>query len=88
RDYGDKFAEYQNGGVQEYWIIDPMRRECVFYRLNEADIYKSIYAATEELYQTPLLDKFSLYVPTLWQDSLPDTVDIVDAVRAMFEEND
>jgi Uma2 family endonuclease len=25
-DYGSKFYEYQSGGIQEYWIIDPDRR--------------------------------------------------------------
>jgi Uma2 family endonuclease len=38
-DHGDKFSEYEKGGVAEYWIIDPLRNECRFYRLNEQNIY-------------------------------------------------
>ena len=31
-DHGAKLYEYEKGGVQEYWIIDPIRDECRFYR--------------------------------------------------------
>jgi len=30
-DRGDKFYEYENGGVREYWLIDPIRRRAEFY---------------------------------------------------------
>lgn len=34
-DYGTKFVEYQNSGVQEYGLFDPLRLEYRFFRLNE-----------------------------------------------------
>ena len=32
-DRGDKFYEYGQGGVTEYWLIDPARRQAKFYVL-------------------------------------------------------
>ncbi|HYN86899.1 MAG TPA: Uma2 family endonuclease, partial [Ardenticatenaceae bacterium] len=33
RDRGDKFVEYEAGGVPEYWLFDPERRSADFYEL-------------------------------------------------------
>ena len=30
-----KFTEYEHGGVREYWIIDPLRRQAEFYVLEK-----------------------------------------------------
>ncbi|RMF32783.1 MAG: Uma2 family endonuclease, partial [Chloroflexi bacterium] len=32
-DRGEKFYEYEAGGVREYWLIDPQRERAEFYRL-------------------------------------------------------
>jgi len=84
RDYGEKFEEYEAGGVREYWILDPIRSQTHFYRLDENGIYRLILPDAEGNYRTPLLPQFVLHVPTLWEDTLPDLVAIVEAVRAML----
>lgn len=33
RDRGEKFAEYEMGGVKEYWLIDPEEQRADFYIL-------------------------------------------------------
>jgi Uma2 family endonuclease len=83
-DYGDKFKEYEAGGVGEYWIIDPIREECHFYRLNVQKLYKSQAVNAEGYYSSPLLPQFKLYVPTLWQEELPTILEVVEAVKAMI----
>lgn len=75
RDYGDKFVEYEKAGVQEYWIIDPNRTSCHFHRLDNGRC------------ETPLLPRFKLHVPTLWQDELPKTGAVAETVKKMFAED-
>ncbi len=84
RDYGRKFGEYERGGVGEYWIIDPVRRDARFCRLQSSKLYTSVLPDQQGSYQTPLLPKFALQVPTLWQEPLPDIVAAVQAVEKML----
>jgi Uma2 family endonuclease len=84
RDYGKKFEEYEKAGVREYWIIDPLRQECRFHRLQESKLYALIAPDTDGFYRTPLLPKLALHVPTLWAAELPNPIEIVRAVEAMF----
>ncbi|MFQ5793902.1 MAG: Uma2 family endonuclease [Candidatus Bipolaricaulia bacterium] len=35
RDRGEKFAEYEMGGVQEYWLLDPEEKRVDFYMLRD-----------------------------------------------------
>jgi len=85
RDYGQKFEEYEKGGVQEYWIIDPERREARFLRRQSTGLYATMPPDDAGYYQTPLLPRLTLHVPTLWQESLPDIVATVQAVQAMLK---
>ncbi len=71
-DYGAKLVEYEKGGVQEYWILDPIRRDTRFLRLNAEGVYQSVALDDEGHYSTPLLLGLKLHVPTLWQEELPD----------------
>lgn len=84
RDYGQKFHEYETVGVREYWIIDPLRQRCDFNRRNESGLYTVITPDDAGYYHTPLLPKLALYVPTVWQDPLPNIIEIVQTVQAMF----
>jgi Uma2 family endonuclease len=83
RDHGDKFREYQEGGVTEYWIIDPTRAEARFYRMDETGTYRP-QTVTQDIYRTPLLPGLDLHVPTLWQAELPGAVIIVRMVEKML----
>jgi Uma2 family endonuclease len=86
RDYGDKFKEYEQGGVSEYWIIDPVRQACRFYRLKpDTGFYADIQPDENGTYITPKLPKLVLHAPTLWLDDLPNAAATFEAVRAMTE---
>lgn len=84
RDYGTKFAEYETGGVKEYWIIDPIRSECRICRLSAEGRYQTQQPDADANYQTLLLPGLRLHVPTLWQDPLPDLYAVADSVKAML----
>ncbi len=83
-DYGTKFVEYQNAGVQEYWLFDPLRRDYRFFRLNDAKLYISQPVDTNGQYETPLLPGLKVHVATLWQSPLRDPIATVAAVQAML----
>lgn len=36
RDRGEKFYEYEEAGVREYWLIDPQREQVEFYQFSIA----------------------------------------------------
>ena len=88
RDHGTKFEEYERAGVGEYWIIDPIRQECRFYRLAESGIYTAVLLDDKGNYRTPTLPKLALHVPTFWLDELPDIFTVADTIRALFEGED
>jgi Uma2 family endonuclease len=87
-DRGVKFKEYEQNGVREYWIVDPVHQECLFYHLDDEGVYRAQHADSGGNYQTPLLPGLLLHVPTLWleEDALPNPVQIVDSVRQMLAE--
>lgn len=87
RDFGDKFIEYEKAGVREYWVIDPLRREAHFHRLQDSGLYARIQPDDAGHFHTPLLPRLALRVPTLWADPLPNPVETVAAVQAMVGED-
>lgn len=85
RDHGDKFAEYETAGVAEYWILDVVRNESRFYRLNAEKRYVRQEEDADGNYRTPALPGLLIHVPTLWQDKLPNIVTTMNAVKAMLD---
>jgi Uma2 family endonuclease len=39
-DCGDKYYEYEKGGVKEYWLLDPRRRQAEFYKRGRDGIFR------------------------------------------------
>lgn len=86
RDYGDKFEEYEKAGVREYWIVDPLRQECRFLRIQPGGRYATILPDQTGHYRTLALPGLALHIPTLWQEPLPDFFAIGEAVKTMLEQ--
>jgi Uma2 family endonuclease len=84
-DHGAKFVEYEKGGVQEYWIIDPIHKECRFYQLDSEGIFVRQSEDAAGNYRTPRLPGFVLHVPSLWQEKLPGPIATVRLVEKMLE---
>lgn len=86
-DRGTKYREYEAGGVGEYWIIDPLRTEAMFHRLNEAGLYQLHLANEAGIYQTAMLPALQLHVLTLWRSeaNMPGPAAVLSAVQKMLE---
>ncbi len=72
RDRGDKFYEYREAGIPEYWLIDPLLQQAEFYQLDTAGLYQSVAVDAEGIYRSRALPGFWLRVAWLWKDPLPD----------------
>lgn len=71
RDRGEKFYEYESAGVQEYWLVDPERRQVEFYQLDERGVYRTVLPDAEGVYRSKVLEGFWLQVEWLWERPAP-----------------
>jgi Uma2 family endonuclease len=64
RDRADKFYEYQEAGVREYWILDsrPGRERTDFYVLDERGRYRPVPPEADGRYHSTVLSGFWLQV--------------------------
>jgi Uma2 family endonuclease len=82
RDYDDKFVEYQDAGVREYWIIDPRpnyQRASFFQRDAQGRLQPAPVNA-DNIYRSSVLPGFWLKPEWLWQAN-PEP----DALAALAE---
>jgi Uma2 family endonuclease len=81
RDRGEKFVEYEQAGIPEYWLIDPLRRRAEFYRLTQG-MYRLVDPDAQGIYRAAVVDDFWLRVDWLWQEPLPMEEDVLREIRA------
>jgi Uma2 family endonuclease len=77
RDRGEKFLEYEEARIPEYWILDPKRRTAEFYRLGADGRYEAVAPAAPGVYRSEQLQGLELRVGWLWQAPLPDELDVL-----------
>ena len=75
RDRGDKFAEYERAGVEEYWLIDPIRQQAEFYVLTEGRYY--LQALDNGIYHSTVLPGLTLREEWFWQEPIPNVLDVL-----------
>ena len=87
-DYNDKFNEYQAAGIPEYWLIDPAAQRVRLYHLNATGKYEVI-SPTEDGHQHSVeITGFYLPVALLWQDPLPNPLQILEIAKAIIAPNE
>ena len=77
RDRGDKFYEYEQAGIPEYWMLDQTRRQAEFYHLGEDGTYKRIAIGDDGIFHSDVIKGLWLKVDWLWQDPLPALMSVL-----------
>ncbi len=71
RDRGAKYAEYEAGGVREYWVLDLDERRADFFVRGADGRYERAHPDTDGVYRATTPAGFRLDVTWLWQRPLP-----------------
>ncbi len=77
RDKVEKLAEYQAGGVLEYWLIDVIVNKAAFYQLGKTGKYRKVAPDPKGRYTSAVIPGFWLQTDWLWQKPLPNVQDIL-----------
>ena len=77
RDRGDKYYEYEQAGVREYWMFDPIRKQAEFYRLGSDGVYSVVAPGGDGIFRSAVLEGLWLKVEWLWQEPLPPLMSVL-----------
>ncbi|HXE53028.1 MAG TPA: Uma2 family endonuclease [Tepidisphaeraceae bacterium] len=69
-DRGDKYSEYETGGVREYWLLDPRRKQAEFYQLGRDHLYHLI-PLENGIFHSKVLKGLWLQVDWMWSKPIP-----------------
>ena len=81
RDRETKFEGYRRIGVPEYWLVDPIRREAAFYRLDDDSQYRAVPLA-DGVFVSQTVPGFRLDPRALFADPLPPVLPLLLALLA------
>lgn len=72
-DRGEKYYEYEAGGVREYWLIDPLRKKAEFYLLGRDRVYH-LAPVEGDIFRSVVLKGLWINVGWLWRRPLPSVL--------------
>ncbi len=81
RDYRKKREQYRQAGVLEYWIVDDIEQAVTLLRLDRRKRYREVQTRSGVL-RSEALTGFWIRPEWLWQDPLPDKIDILSEILA------
>jgi len=76
RDRGEKFYEYEQAAVPEYWLLDPDRKQAEFYLRAQDGIYRPA-TLQDSIFRSRSLPNLWLNVDWLFQRPLPTLMTIL-----------
>jgi Uma2 family endonuclease len=71
RDRRDKFSEYAQAGITEYWLIDEAREWAQFNTLDEDGVYEPMPLDDEGVFRSVVMPGFWIKLEWLWREELP-----------------
>ena len=86
RDRGEKYYEYAQGGVPEYWLIDPQVERAEFYQLRAPGRYCTVCPDQHDVYHSACLPGFWLRTSWLWNMPLPNPLRVLGEIAGMETE--
>ena len=73
----EKLAEYEMGGIREYWVIDPEEQRADFYVLAADGRYERRRTDEDGIYPCEVIAGFRLREAWLWQQPLPKALSVL-----------
>jgi Uma2 family endonuclease len=88
RDRSDKYHEYRDAGVREYWVIDPRdgQRRADFFALDEAGEYHLFATEEDARVESRVLPGFWLHPEWLWQVDKLNPLHLLLEIRGVSPE--
>jgi Uma2 family endonuclease len=77
RDRVDKYGEYEQGGVREYWLLDQPIQEAKFYLIGEDGKYHPMPVDDDGVFHSVVLPGFWLKIEWIWQEPRPAVLSIL-----------
>lgn len=84
RDRVEKFLAYEATGIQEYWLIDVVIEEVLFYQLDSNGLYELAELDEAYLYHSVALPRLQISPEIFWNDKMPDASEVIDLAKAML----
>ena len=81
RDRGEKFYEYEAGGVREFWLIDPIRQQTEFYLLGEDKLFHHVSPGADGIYRSTVIPGFWFKVAWLWEQPLRPVAEVLKELK-------
>ena len=81
RDWREKYIEYEQAGVREYWVIDPMSQHVEVYTLKK-NAYVPVPEKDGKLV-SKVIRGFWLKTEWLWRQPLPPVVEVLRELKAL-----
>ena len=82
RDWREKYREYEEAGVREYWIINPYVKTVWLSRLNAEGRYESVEPVDDRL-ASEVISGFWLRPQWLWSQPQPKVLDCLRELGAL-----
>lgn len=79
RDRVEKFREYEQAGVAEYWILDPTKKRTDFYRLGPDGKYLAVPLDEHGVFHSAVLPGLWIQPSWFWEDPMPSALDALKA---------